>query len=462
MTQNQRSFVGPRAPLRAAVALLIVVAVACWAAAGCGGGGGGSGSGGQSAGGGGGGGSTTPPPSSGQTAFDTFRALLAAIPSLPAADQQQRLSAFIAAQKDTLEGFPLRSGRAAIFVYHGPSAGPLAVAGEWNGWSTGALPLARVGATDVWTAQATLPAAARYEYKLVERGATWLPDPLNRKFTYDFENSILNLAGSGRSHLERLAAVHATRLGNDRDVTVYVPEGGLDSAERYPVLYMHDGQNIFDPGAFYGGWDVDGTCDALIASGAIKKIIVVGMANTPGRFDEYTHVPDDISNSCSGQIVGGRAADYADFIVNDVKPRIDALYPTRPGREDTAVLGSSLGGLVSLWIAFAYPNVFANAGGMSSTLEWGRFCALNHPRIYEIAQQRGKIPVRFYLDSGGVGAQQPSSDSWGATEELKLLFEQQGYQHGVDLFHWWTPGATHDEAAWRARMDMPLKFWFHP
>ncbi len=168
-----------------------------------------------------------------------------------------------------------------------------------------------------------------------------------------------------------------------------------------------------------------------------------------------------ISPACrAARIAGGRARDYLDFVARDLRPRIDALYPTRAGREDTAILGSSLGGLVALYAGYAHPQVFGKVGGMSSTLDWGGFC-LGNPRLVDIARAAGKLDLRIYIDSGGAGPSRPGQDNWGATEELKRLLESQGYAHGVDLFHWWAPGAPHNESAWRARLELALRFWFH-
>lgn len=446
----------------AVVALALVLGAGCGGDGGGGGGSGGAGGGGRSTGGSTG---TAPPPATGTVqpfalGHAGFQALVAAAPTFSPADRQATFAAFVAAQAATLEGFPLRSGASVIFVHRATSGGAFAVAGSWNGWSPGALPLAPIAGTDILWAEATLPAAARHEYKFVENGTRWLADPQNRKFSYDNGNSVVNLAGSGRSHLERLRGVRATRLANTRDIYVYLPPGALDGGGPYPVVYMHDGQNLFDPLAPYGSWEVDSTVDRLIANGEIRDLVVVGIPNMGiSRFEEYTHTTEDISTGCSGSIRGGDAADYADFIVSDLKPRIDVLYPTLPGREATAILGSSLGGLVSIWIAFAHPNVFENTGGMSSTFWWGSKC-LSNPTMIDIVRARGKQDLRIYIDAGGSGASQPAGDNWGVTEEMKLLLEAQGYRHGVDLFHWWEPGAAHNEAEWAARLEMPLKFWF--
>jgi len=401
-------------------------------------------------------------PAAATNPFDAFATLRAQVAGLPTAEQNRRLDAFIATQADTAEGFPLRSGRRACFVRRSPAAQPF-VAGGWNGWSATAAPLARIGASDVWFLEADLGAADRHEYKLVEGGA-YKADPLNRKFTYGYRNSVANMSGSGKSHLERLAAVRSTALGNARDVVVYVPAGALDDATlRLPVLYMHDGQNVFDPTAMWGGWDAAATLDRLIAAPAgsgIRKVLVVAPENTADRMSEYTHVRDDISSSCNGSgATGGRAPLYARFLVDELKPQVDARWRTLTGRADTAILGSSLGGLVSLWTAFDRTSVFGMAGGMSSTLGWGDFC-LGNDTVEEIAARRGKIDVKIYLDSGGAGPSAPSGDNWGPTEELKVLLESQGYVHGRDLQHWWTPGAQHNEAEWAARLEMPLRFFF--
>lgn len=420
--------------------------------------GGGVGTGGTRSSGGTTGGTTggTNPPAA-TTAFGQFAALRAAVASLSTAQQQAQLDAFIDAAAATEEGWPLRSGTHAAFVFRG-GAHPF-VAGDFNAWSQSAAPLAQIGATTVSFVELDLGRADLFEYKLVDQ-QSWQADPLNRKFSYNVGNSVVNLAASGKSHLELLPAFASTALGNTRDVILYLPAGYLDDAPlRYPVLYMHDGQNLFDPQAAYGGWDVGGTVDGLVASGAMKKIIVVGAANTPDRMSEYTHVQDDISNSCNGSgLTGGRAPLYGQFMVNELKPTIDARWRTLAGREDTAILGSSLGGLVAVWIGYAYPQTFKLVGGMSSTFEWGQMC-LQNPTMIDVARQAGKQDFLVYIDTGG--APGGGGDNYTATDQMRQLLESQGYQYNVNLMHWWEPNAPHNEASWRARMNKPLQFWFH-
>jgi len=404
-------------------------------------------------------GSGTATPAETARGFAGFTALVAEIEAQSPPAQRASVEAFASREAESLSGWPLRDGLDAWFLTSAPGATSVAVAGSWNQFSTSARPLERLGETDFWAARVTLPASDRYEYKFVIDG-TFVADALNRKFSYDFDNSVLNLAGSGKSHLERRGPIYGTSLALGRSLVIYLPRGALDEEGRYPVVYMHDGQNLFNPNPGFVTWDAGGTIDQLIDANLIEPIIVVGIENTSERIFEYTHVADDISESCDGsEIVGGGGAFYGDFIAFELKPLIDAAYPTRRERTSTAVLGSSLGGLISFHIGYTHSDVFGLVGGMSSTLFWGGIC-LDNTRMYDIATAAGKLDARIYLDSGGPGSSDPDQDNWGATEEFKLLLERQGYVHGVDLRHWWEPGAPHSERAWGARLDKPLLFWF--
>ena len=142
-------------------------------------------------------------------------------------------------------------------------------------------------------------------------------------------------------------------LGNHRTLTVYVPPGyDADAKQRYPVLYLHDGQNLFDPtrAAFGVAWEADATAERLILARRIPPLLLVGIDNTPDRReDEYGYHRDEEEQT------GGRGPLYARFVLEEVKPFIDGRYRTRPGRRDTAVAGSSMGGLVSLSMAREIP-----------------------------------------------------------------------------------------------------------
>lgn len=199
-------------------------------------------------------------------------------------------------------------------------------------------------------------------------GELFLADPLARRYGWDrFGEFSLIDADPGQSHHERWPTFsEAVEPLQPRTVRVYVP-AAANAAEDVAVLVMQDGQKMFSPEANIGGWQASQTAELMIAQGEIDPVLIVAIDNTPARFEEYTHVADDIG----GGPIGGQADDYADFVVEGVLPFIADRYPTRVGPENTAVLGSSLGGLVSLHLAHRHPEVFGSVGSMSGTLGWG-------------------------------------------------------------------------------------------
>jgi len=155
-------------------------------------------------------------------------------------------------------------------------------------------------------------------------------------------------------------------LEHPRNVLVYVPPGyGDDPDQRYPVLYMHDGQNLYNPEDAFGGvvWGVDETAQRLILAGEISPLIIVGIYNAGGaRVDEYTPVKAE-RGRMRGH--GGKADHYGRMIIEELKPFIDREYLTRPEREFTGLGGSSLGGLVSLYLGVKRPDVFSRLAVIS-------------------------------------------------------------------------------------------------
>jgi len=224
-----------------------------------------------------------------------------------------------------------------------------------------------------------------------------------------------------------------------RDVLVWLPPSyETDTRKRYPVLYMHDAQQIFDPTTSTHGidWQIDETATQLIEAGEMEEIIVVGTTCTDDRMREYSDTP------------AGRA--YGEFIVRRLKPFIDRRYRTKPDREYTAVMGSSMGGRISFLLAWQYPEVFSMAGCLSSAF-WGEMI-----RNVERAERPAQ-PLKFYLDSGGIGLErilQPGND-W-----MLEVLRQKGFEIGRDLIWYQDPKAEHNEAAWARRAWMPLRFMF--
>lgn len=246
-------------------------------------------------------------------------------------------------------------------------------------------------------------------------------------------------AGGG---VEITAALASPELGNSRRLRVYLPPSYASAPhKRYPVLYMHDGQNLFDAGtAAYGmAWDIGLAMDRLIAAGEIEEAIVVGIDNSPDRLAEYTPC-------CDPQHGGGKLPAYERFIVDTVKPYADRRWRTLPGREHTAIMGSSLGGIASVLIAQHRPDVFSMAGGVSSSFWWNRNALIAAPPAH--------LPVRFYLDAG------TRDDGLEGTELMHAAMLRQGYRDGEDLYFHRAEGGGHNEKSWAARVDLPLRWFF--
>ena len=238
-------------------------------------------------------------------------------------------------------------------------------------------------------------------------------------------------------------AFASPQLGNSRALRVYLPPSYQENrAKRYPVLYMHDGQNLFDAKtAAYGvEWGIDETVNRLIATGAMDEIIVVGIDNSPDHIPEYTPC-------CDPNYGGGKLEAYQNFVLDTVKPYIDKTLRTLPGRQTTAVMGSSLGGIASVYMAQHHPEVFSKAGGVSSSFWWNKGDMMAHPG--------GRVPVRFYLDAG------TKDDGIDDSEKMRDVLLGQGYRAGEDLLFVRAEGGSHNETSWAARVDKPLA-WFFP
>ncbi|HEY5801986.1 MAG TPA: alpha/beta hydrolase-fold protein [Burkholderiaceae bacterium] len=235
------------------------------------------------------------------------------------------------------------------------------------------------------------------------------------------------------------------QLANKRALRIYLPPSYAARPDsRYPVLYMHDGQNLFDKATSFIGveWQVDETMDRLIAAGAIAEVIVVGIDNNADRIQEYTPC-------CDAKRGGGKIAQYERFIVDTVKPYIDRTLRTLPGREHTAIIGSSLGGIASVHIASNFPAVFGKAGGVSSSFWWN-----DGSLIKQMQTHTSKVPVQFYLDAG------TDNDGVEDTRRMRAAMLEKGYVEGQDLYYYEDQGAGHNERWWAARLDKPLLYMF--
>jgi predicted alpha/beta superfamily hydrolase len=239
-------------------------------------------------------------------------------------------------------------------------------------------------------------------------------------------------------------------LQNERKIAVWTPPGySADLDRRYPVFYMHDGQNLFDPEeAFVPGqiWAADRAAYSLIADGRIPPIIIVGVYNTGiHRMAEYTPSVDPRL----GQ--GGKADLYGRFLVEELKPFVDESYRTIPFREATGLGGSSLGGLATLHLGLRYPEIFSRLAVMSPAVWWhsmeivGTVCSI---------EERPETSI--WLDMG-------TREGQGHVGRLRVLREalvQKGWTLGEDLGYFEARNARHTERAWSRRIGMALEFLF--
>lgn len=239
-----------------------------------------------------------------------------------------------------------------------------------------------------------------------------------------------------------------------RQITIYTPPGYAESDERYPVLYLHDGQNLFEAHrAFVPGeiWQVKSTADTLIRAGEIEPLIIVGIDHAgPQRIDEYTPTMDLRSKR------GGLAKAYGRLLVEELKPWIDAEYRTHPDACHTAIGGSSLGGLVSLYLGFRAPHIFGRLAIMSPSLWWDRKIMLLRLRA-NIHRRRARLWLDIGTREGRAHAQTVSQ-----TRQLRDELLERGWRQGHDLFYFEDAGAMHTERAWAQRLPMVLKFLFPP
>jgi predicted alpha/beta superfamily hydrolase len=224
---------------------------------------------------------------------------------------------------------------------------------------------------------------------------------------------------------------------------------GYDAAgaTRYPVLYLHDGQNVFDQATSFGEeWHVDETAQELITSGAIQPIVIVGVYNTgEHRLDEYTPTA---SKEKGG---GGHADAYGRMLVEELKPFIDRTYRTLPDRPNTAMGGSSLGGLLTMHLGLRYPSAFGKLAVLSPSVWWDDRVILR-----EVQASQGKANQRIWLDAGTREGDEVIADA----RRLRDALVEKGWVVGTDLQYLEVDGGEHNERSWAARVGPVLKYLF--
>jgi predicted alpha/beta superfamily hydrolase len=288
-------------------------------------------------------------------------------------------------------------------------------------------------------------------------------------------------------------AVFSKALGKDRFVRIYLPPSYDPLAnDRFPVLYLHDGQNVFstvgDYVAFgWGNWRLDKTVDDLVATKRMREIILVAVDCGSERYLEYRGPAYEAKRVSVAQLPGPRPKrpdntryqDYARFLIHELKPKIDREYRTLPSPENTGTLGSSMGGLCSLALAWQYPAVFGLAASLAGAFQVERRYFLSLLRSW-----KGKPkPIRIYLDSGVMdhsGGDDGEKDTAAVAQALRNI----GWRDGVNLQHYlevnpltqaeliqlgvapekWKEAqiSQHNELSWRLRAWRPLSFLFPP
>ena len=316
------------------------------------------------------------------------------------------------------------------------------MAGDHDAWAGTAL------TPDQGFSWAVIDVDAGDRYKFTDL-VDYVPDPWARAYTYD-EFGEMTLVAPPTVHFDRYFKIAGASLG-PRTVRILVPQGPATH-----VLYTHDGQNLFDPNAFFGGWKIQETVP--------PAMLVVGIDNTPARMDEYTHVPDFIGG---GGDVGGLGDAYADFLQATVRPLVKKHYGEPPV---VGTMGSSLGGLISFHIADHYPGEYAFAASLSGTMGWGSIGnGIHNETMIERYAAHGHQGTVLYLDSGGDGGACDDTDNDGVADDidqgdnfcenaqLRDVLLGAGYVEDTDLVYVFSPGAQHNEAEWASRVSIPMQ-----
>jgi predicted alpha/beta superfamily hydrolase len=256
--------------------------------------------------------------------------------------------------------------------------------------------------------------------------------------------------GASRGNLRKHPGFESAFLSEARDLVVYLPPGyETDTERRHPVLYLHDGQNLFEGAtAFVPGqdWRVSDTAEGSITAGLVEPLIIVGIYNTgKHRIDEYTPTRD------RRQGAGGDAGLYGRMLTEELKPFIDRKYRTLPDPANTGLGGSSLGGLVTLYLGLQHPDVFGKLAVLSPSVWWHNRVIL---KIVRMTDPKPRLSI--WLDIGTGEGGKTVRDARALRDELVKA----GWVLGSDLLYAEIPEAGHNEAAWAARVGPFLQFLF--
>ncbi len=373
-------------------------------------------------------------------------------------------------------------GTITFLYYETNPAAPIekvSLVSVWNGYEKDKLFLHRVGDTGLFylTIRAEMTNEPYYYFSVIrtgeETGKKQL-DPFNRSMIYTTTfKSVVREASDPRGFIEVYRQIRPeTEIATlqKRDVSVFLPPGYYDDTNRrYPVLYMQDGQNVWDStSANYGGWKMDTTLVRLMQEGKVEPVIIVGINNTSDRSYEYV----GFSTFYNKAIPAGREQEtgsrikfsyaYEDFVLHQVKPMIDANYRTLGDREHTGVAGSSFGAGISLFLAFRNPNVFGKVAALSggnypadqAGFDQKPFNAFPFLIDKVVKKNTG---LKIYLDCGN---QDLDAVFLPRTREMHEALLRLGYREGVDLMYYEAAGRGHNEQTWALAAPQFLEFLF--
>jgi len=329
-------------------------------------------------------------------------------------------------------------------------AGNMHQLGNWNPTE---VPLQKINNTE-YSITLKLPNNTHIEYKMT-RGS-WNTEALNNDGIIPNNYSVIikkdttinhivlkwrnddipesTITGNVTYHRE----FYSSQLKNYRDIIVWLPPSYLENTnKRYPVLYLHDGQNVFDPATSYLGvdWQLDETVTKLINDGKMKEILMVGINCTDDRTTEYS--PEQNGKK------------YSRFLIETLKSFIDSTYYTLTDSRNTAVMGSSMGGIISFHLAWEHPDIFSMAGCLSPA-----FLVDNNAIIKRVKTTKQQKQIKLVILNGSVGLEaelQPAITNMVNALEIKNF---------GDLIYEIFEGAEHNEAAWTEQVEIPLLYFF--
>lgn len=339
-----------------------------------------------------------------------------------------------------------------------PAGSSVYLAGDFQGWDP-ASPAYQLTQVDTLTYELTLhfPLGTDLAFKLtrgswdtVEKGPNG-EEIANHTFEV-IDSTVLDVTVASWADISPhtltgdVTTITIPDFLHGRRVWVYLPPHYRESTARYPVLYMLDGQNVFDKvTSFAGEWKVDESLEELIPAGEVQPIIVVAVDNAgSSRIDEYTPWAAD------GQ--GGDGAAHLDAIADELVPYVDATYRTLTGPTHTGLGGSSLGGLMALYATYVRRDVFGVNLSMSPSIWW------DNDFVVTFASSSGRPAARVWMDMGTAEYDSAISD----LERMRDAMLDQGFVLGADLETFEDEGAAHNEAAWSRRFPMAAKFLFPP